>query len=111
MSISGSQNCGITSYANNKLFGSKFYRVTPANSGTMTVIATDGGGTTEDPDVYIFQQGTSVKTCNQGISENCQTTVTAGKVYIIEIRTYSTCAVTACGTGNTNSATITITLP
>ncbi|HNC01228.1 MAG TPA: hypothetical protein PLS71_23495 [Leptospiraceae bacterium] len=111
VSISGSQNCGITSYANNKLFGSKFYRVTPANSGTMTVIATDGGGTTEDPDVYIFQQGTSVKTCNQGISENCQTTVTAGKVYIIEIRTYSTCAVTACGTGNTNSATITITLP
>ncbi|MBK9502624.1 MAG: hypothetical protein IPO06_25230 [Leptospiraceae bacterium] len=111
VSVSGSQNCGMTSVAANKLFGSKFYKITPTNSGNMTVTATDGGGTTEDPDVYIFQQGTSVKTCNQAVSETCTTSVTAGKVYIVEIRTYSACAVGTCTTGNTNNATITITLP
>jgi hypothetical protein len=111
VALAGSQNCGMTSVANNKLFGSKFYRMTAANSGTFSVVATDGGGNTEDPDVYITSQGVVTVTCNQGVSENCVTTAVAGRTYIVEIRTFSTCAVTGCTTGNTNSATITITLP
>jgi hypothetical protein len=111
VAITGSQNCGIASYANNKLFGSKFYKVSPSNSGTMTVTAIDGAVGSEDPDVYITQLGVAVKTCNINISESCATSVTAGKVYIVEIRTYSPCAVSACATGNRENATITIALP
>ena len=111
VTVSGSQNCGKVSTANNKLFGSKFYRITAANSGTMTVVATDSGTTADYPDVYIFRQGTTVNTCASGVSENCSATVSAGSVYIVEIRTFSTCASTGCQTGNANNATITITLP
>lgn len=112
VSLSGSQACGKTSSANNKLFGSKFYKMTPSNSGNMTVTATDTAtSTTEDPDVYIFQQGTSVKICNQSISESCTTSVTAGKVYIVEIRTFSCVGQNGCGNARSETSTITITLP
>jgi hypothetical protein len=112
VTVSGSQACGKTSSASNKLFGSKFYKVSPSNSGTMTVTATDtGNSTTEDPDVYIYQQGTSVKICNSSISESCSTSVTGGKVYIIEIRTYSCVGQTGCSNAKQENFTITITLP
>ena len=112
VSIAGSQACGKTSSANNKLFGSKFYRMTPSNSGNMTVTATDTGtSTTEDPDVYIFQRGTTVKICNAVGSDTCTTAVTAGTVYIVEIRTFSCVGQTGCGNAKAETSTITITLP
>jgi hypothetical protein len=78
----------------------------------MTVTATDTGtSTTEDPDVYIFQRGTTVKICNAVGSDTCTTAVTAGTVYIVEIRTFSCVGQTGCGNAKAETSTITITLP
>lgn len=113
----GSQWCGAVAQAGNKLFGSQFFKVTPTNSGTMTVTATRTGigASLEDPDVYITYRGAAVKTCNAGINEVCSTTISAGLVYMVEIRTYSACMAGAgnCVAANSgfNDYTVKIDLP
>lgn len=113
---SASQWCGAVAQANNKLFGSQFFKVTPSNSGNMTVTVTKTalGGSIEDPDVYITKKGVSVKSCNATGNEVCTTAVTASSVYIIEIRTYSPCMTgSGCSTANSgyNEYSVKIDLP
>ncbi len=115
----GSQWCGMVGIANNKLFGSQFFKIIPSNSGTMTVNATDTTTTApnmEDPDVYISANGVLKATCNQNYSETCTVSVIAGTTYIVEIRTFSYCAYASCSTSYSNASkqndyTLSIVLP
>lgn len=108
----GSQYCGAVARAQNKLFGSQFFQVSPSASGTMTVTATDSVANQEDPDVYIYLRGSLVKACNTLISETCTATVSAGSVYVIDVRTFSTGMAGGTFTGgNNNSYTVKIDLP
>ena len=109
----GSLWCGAVAKARNKLFGSQFFKVTPTNSGTMTVVATDTASDQEDPDVLIFNRGVLVAIGQAVGSDTVNYTVVGGTTYIVEIRTWSNCLQTttcAAGTG-TNAYTVRIDLP
>ncbi len=95
--LNSSQFCGLTSYANNKLFGSRFYKITPASSGTLTVSVTDGQTDQEALAVILTRRGvvisgsdTLVPSVNAGtIARNFS--VTSGNIYILEVRTFNRC--------------------
>lgn len=95
--LNSSQFCGLTSYANNKLFGSRFYKITPAISGTLSVAVTDGQTDQESIVVFLTRRGVSVSGSDTSIPSASAGTitrnfsVTSGNIYILEIRTYNRC--------------------
>lgn len=124
--LKGSQFCGLKSHANNKLFGSRFFTITPANSGNATILvdytATPSPGhllRMRSVVIHVFERGQSITLSNlSSTSSSRQGTipVVAGRTYLLETRMNSGCLTQTCTNelyGNDGEITynVTVTLP
>ncbi|MCB1317800.1 MAG: hypothetical protein KDK27_17665, partial [Leptospiraceae bacterium] len=97
----GSQLCGAVAPGLNKLFGSQFIRVTPDYSGVMQITVTDTDTNDfDDPDVFVYQAGDLKGSAATDGGETLNVIVDAGKVYIVEIRTFDNCMAYILQTGS-----------